>query len=331
MPIDRDIIVFGFTIPVLLVLAFTLASWRPWATMRYELYDADETTRDPKHRLPRGWWGGALGLGIAAGVAHFGVAPKLSIPPVASYDWRFVATVGITLFALLVAVVRIPLAALLVLRLLISGAAVTGVVWRRFVNEQWDIGEGTLRIAGLALAITVFWSMLESIASRLRGATPVIIIAGLCLASAPLLIFDAAYGSVGNGAVALAISLVPVIALAWLRKPVSIARGGVAVVSLVLGLLWADAVVWQGGINAWQGAAYLLAPIGALVWLAPWVRSRKPLLRSVLTIGTVALLPTIATLETLSRVNWKEYGIDLPQIRGGGDEAESEDEYEYIW
>jgi hypothetical protein len=240
-----------------------------------------------------------------------------------------VATVGITLFALIVSVVRIPLPALLILRFLISAAAVTGVAWRRFVNEQWEVGPGALRIAGLALAITVFWSMLEAIASRLRGATPVIIIAGLCLASAPLLIFDAAYGSVGNGAVALAISLVPVIALAWLRKPISIARGGVAVVSLVLGLLWADAVVWQDGISAWQGAAYLLAPIGALVWLAPRVKSRKPWLRSVVTIGAVALLPTIATLETLSRVNWKEYGIDLPQIRGGGDEAEGEDDYEY--
>ena len=331
MPPDTTTVILGFLVPPLLVLAFMLASWRPWAAMRYELSDADETTRDPKHRLPRGWLGGALGLGIAAIVAHLGVAPKLSLPPVGSYDWRFVATVGITLFALIVSLVRIPLPALLILRLLISAAAVTGVAWRRFVNEQWEVGPGALRIAGLALAITVFWSMLEAIASRLRGATPVIIIAGLCLASAPLLIFDAAYGSVGNGAVALAISLVPVIALAWLRKPISIARGGVAVVSLVLGLLWADAVVWQDGINAWQGAAYLLAPLGTLVWLAPWVRSRKPWLRSVLTIGAVALLPTIATLETLSRVNWKEYGIDLPQIRGGGEEAESEDEYEYVW
>lgn len=331
MPPDPTTIILGFVIPPLIVLVFMLASWRPWVTMRYELCDADETTRDPKHRLPRGWWGGALGLGVATIVAHFGVAPKLSFPPVGSYDWRFVATVGITLFALIAAVARIPLVALLVLRLLISGAAVTGVAWRRFANEQWEFGPGVLRILGLALAITVFWSMLEAIASRLRGATPAIIVAGLCLASAPLLIFDAAYGSVGNGAVALAISLLPVVVLAWLRKPISIARGGVAVVSLVLGLLWTDAVVWQGGINAWQGAAYLIAPVGALVWIAPLVSKRRPLVRSVLTIAAVALLPTIATLETLSRVNWKEYGINLPQIRDGGDETEAEDEYEYVW
>ena len=331
MPIDRDIIVFGFTIPVILVLAFMLASWRPWATMRYEMSDADETTRDPKHRLPRGWWGGALGVGLGAVVAHFGVAPKLSIPPVASYDWRFVATVVVVLFALLTAIIRIPLPALIPIRFLLSAGAVIGVAWRRFANEQWEPGEGALRILALALVITVFWTMLESLASRLKGATPVIILAGLCLSSAPLLIFDAAYGSVGNAAVALAVSLLPAIALAWLRKPISVSRGAASVVGLVLPLLWADAVIWQGGINAWQGVAFLLAPLGALVFVLPAVARRGAFVRGLITIGAVALLPTIATLETLSRVNWKEYGIDLPQLRGGADEAEAEDDYEYVW
>lgn len=331
MPIDRDIIVFGFTIPVILVLAFMLASWRPWATMRYELSDADETTRDPKHRLPRGWWGGALGVGLGAVVAHFGVAPKLSIPPVASYDWRFVATVVVVLFALLTAIVRIPLPALIPIRFLLSAGAVTGVAWRRFANEQWEPGEGALRILALAVVITVFWTMLESLASRLKGATPVIILAGLCLSSAPLLIFDAAYGSVGNAAVALAVSLLPAIALAWLRRPISVSRGAASVIGLVLPLLWADAVIWPGGINAWQGAAFLLAPLGALVFVLPAVARRGAFVRGLVTIGAVALLPTIATLETLSRVNWKEYGIDLPQLRGGADEAEAEDDYEYVW
>lgn len=330
MPPDTKTLVLGFVLPPLIVLACMLVSWRPWATLRYELSETDDTVRDPRHRLPRGWWGSALGLGLGAIVAHFGTVTGFDFPPINSYDWRFVAAAGITPIALVIALVRLPLWVLLPLRFVLSAAAITGVAWRRFINEQWEPGEGALRIAALALTITLVWTMLDTIATRLKGATPVIIGAGLCLASAPMLIFEAAYGSAGNGAVALAVSLVPAIVLAWWRKPISIARGGVAVVALMLGVLWTDAVAWQSGINAWQGAAFVIAPIGALVWVVPWVSRRRPWLRSAITIGGVALLPTVAVLEALSRVNWREYGIDLGQLVGGFDDPDLEvdDDYE---
>jgi hypothetical protein len=331
MPKGPETILLGFVVPAVLVALCMLVSWRPWATVRYELSETDETVRDPKHRLPRGWWGAGLGLGLGAIVAHLALVQKTFLPIDASYEWRFVAAIGITPVAILIALVRFPWWAMLALRFVIGAAATTGVASLRFKNEQWEVGEGALRVVALALAITVFWTMLDSIASRLKGATPVIIFAGLCLASAPLLIFEAAYASAGDGAIALTLSLVPAIALAWWRKPISIARGGAAVVGLLLPLLWVDAVVWQSGINVWQGAAFLVAPIGAIVWLVPWVSRRRPWLRSVLTIGAVALLPTVVVLETLSRVKWVEYGIDLPQLRGGGGDAEAEDEYEYVW
>jgi len=331
MSTETKAILLGFVLPPLIVAACMLASWRPWATLRYELSETDGFVRDPKHRLPRGWWGGAIGLGLAAIVGHFGAVNSFDFPPLNSYDWRFVAAVGITIFALLTALVRLPLWAMLPLRLMISAGVVTGIAWRRFINEQWEVGEGALRIAALALVITLFWTMLELIATKLRGATPIIIAAGLCMASMPLLIFDAAYLSASKGAAILAAALVPVIALAWLRKPICISRGGASVIALMLGVLWAEVAVWQGGITAWQGAAFVLAPIGALVWIVPWVRDCGARLRSVLTIGAVALLPTIAVLETLSRVNWRDYGIDLPQLRGGGDGTDAEDDFEYVW
>ncbi len=331
MPTDTKTIVLGFVVPLLIVTLCMLASWRPWATVRYTLSETDETVRDPKYRLPRGWWGGALGLGLGAIAAHFGTVSGFDFPPVASYDWRFVAAAVITPFALLIALVRMPWAAMLALRFVLSAGAVAGVASRRFINEQWEIGTGVLRVVALALVITAVWTMLDTIATRLKGATPVIIVAGLALATAPLLIFDAAYASAGNGALALGVSLVPAIVLAWWRKPISVARGGVAVVALMLGVFWSDAVVWQGGVNAWQGAAFVLAPIGALVWAVPWVSRRKSLVRSVITIGAVALLPTIVVAETLSRVKWVEYGIDLPQLRGGDDGADAEVEDEYVW
>lgn len=332
MSTETKAILLGFVLPPLIVAACMLASWRPWATLRYELSETDVVVRDLRHRLPRGWWGGAIGLGLAAIVGHFGAVNSFDFMPVNSYDWRFIAAMGITVFALLIALVRLPLWAMLPLRFLICAGAVAGVASRRFINEgQWESGEGALRVAALALVITLFWTMLELIAAKLRGATPIMIVAGLCLASMPLLIFDASYLSAGKGAAILATALLPVIALAWLRKPISISRGGASVIALMLGVMWTDAVVWQGGVNAWQGAAFVLAPLGALVWIAPWVQDRGPRLRSVLTIGAVALLPTIVVLETLSRVNWKEYGIDLPQLRGGGDEADAEDDFEYVW
>lgn len=333
MPTDPKTILFSFILPPLIVAVCMLLSWRPWATVRYALSETNDTVRDPKHRLPRGWWGGALGLGLGATVAHFGTVSGFDFPPVSSYDWRFVAAAGITPIALLIALVRLPWWALLALRFVLSAGAITGIAWRRFVNEQWEVGEGVVRIVVLALLITLVWTILDTIASRLKGATPVIIVAGLCLASAPLLIFDASYASAGNGAIALAVSLVPAIVMAWWRKPISVARGGAGVVALMLGVFWTDAVVWQTGINAWQGAAFVFAPLGALVWMLPWVSRRRPRWRSAITIGAVALLPTVAVLETLSRVNWRAYDIDLPQLRGGSDndEAEAEDDYEYVW
>lgn len=330
MPSDPTTTLLGFIIPPAMVLLCMLIAWRPWATVRYTLHEVDPLTREPRHRLPRGWWGAALGLGLGAIIAHIGIAPKLFLPVDASYEWRFVAAIGITPLAILVALVRFPLWALLPLRLLISAAAIAGVASLRFKNQQWELGEGALRIAALAIAITLFWTMLDILATRLKGATPVIIAFGLCLASAPMLIFEATFASAGNSALALAVSLLPIIVLAWWRKPISIARGGVAVIAIVLGMLWTDAVVWQSGINAWQGAAFLLAPLGAIVCLLPWLRQRRPFLRSALTIGAVALLPTVAVLETLSRVNWREYGIDLPTLRSGGGDAQ-EDEEPYIW
>jgi len=331
MSTETKAILLGFVLPPLIVAVCMLASWRPWATLRYKFSETDEFVRDSKHRLPRGWWGGAIGLGLAAIVGHFGAVNSFDFPPLNSYDWRFAAALGITVFAMLIALVRLPLWAMLPLRLLISAGAVTGIAWRRFVNEQWEVGDGAMRIAAMALVITLFWTMLELMSTKLRGATPIIIVAGLCLASMPLLIFDAAYLSAGKGAAILATALLPVIVLAWLRKPISISRGGVSVIALMLGVLWAEAAVWLGGINAWQAAAFVLAPLAALVWIAPWVRDRGARLRGVLTVGAVALLPTIAVLETLSRVNWREYGIDLPALRGGGGEADAEDDYEYVW
>jgi len=245
MSTETKAILLGFVLPPLIVAACMLASWRPWATLRYELSETDEVVRDPRYRLPRGWWGGAIGLGLAAIVGHFGAVNSFDFPAVNSYDWRFVAAVAVTVVALLIALVRLPLWAVLPLRLLISAGAVTGIAWRRFVNEQWEVGEGALRIAALALVITLFWTMLELIAAKLRGATPIIIAAGLCLASMPLLIFDAAYLSAGKGAAILATALLPVIVLAWLRKPISVSRGGASVIALMLGVMWADAAVYR--------------------------------------------------------------------------------------
>lgn len=331
MPKGPETILLGYVLPPLIVALCMLVAWRPWATARYTLSEVDEGVRDPRHRLPRGWWGSALGIGLATVVAHFVLGGKVLLPIESSYEWRFAAAVGIVPIALVLSVVRLPLWALLGVRLLVSTGAVAGVVSLRFVNEQWEIGAGMLRVAGLALAITLVWSAMDAIASRLRGATPVIIAAGLCLASAPMLIFEAAYASAGDVAIAMGVLLVPAILLAWWRGPISIARGGVGVVCLMLGLLWSDAVAWQGGINPWQGAAFVVAPLCALVWVLPWMQRRRAWVRRGLTIGAVALLPTVAVLEALSRVNWKEYGIDLPQLRGGGDGTDAEDDFEYVW
>ncbi|MFU8828106.1 MAG: hypothetical protein ACNA8P_01590 [Phycisphaerales bacterium] len=328
MPSDTGTIVVGFVLPPLIALVVMLIAWRPWATMRYEMSDVDEQTRTAAHRLPRAWWGGAVGLGIAVIVAHLGVAPKLSWPPVGSYDYRFVAAVGITLFALLFALVRIPLSLMLSLRYVLSAGAITGVVWRRFVNEQWELGEGIVIIGLLALVVSAFWTMLEILADRLKGATPVVMLAILCFASAPVLLFDAAYESAAMGGAAMGIVTLAVVPLAWLRKPISLSRGGASVLGLMLPLLWIDAGVWQGGINAWQVGAFLLAPLGAVLCLIPFGRPRTRL-RSLLAVGGVAILPIVVALETASRVNWREYGFDMDPLRGAVVEGEGEEEFDF--
>jgi len=328
MPPETGTIALGFVLPPLIVLVVMLIAWRPWATMRYELSDVDEQTRTAAHRLPRAWWGGAVGLGLAAVVGHLGVAPKLSWPPVGSYDSRFAAAVGITLFALLFALVRIPLPLMLPLRYLLSAAAITGVVWRRFVNEQWELGEGIIIIGLLALVVAVFWTMLEILTDRLNGATPVIMLVILCFASAPVLLFDAAYESAAMGGAAMGIATLAVVPLAWLRKPISLSRGGASVLGLMLPLLWIDAGVWQGGINAWQVGAFLLAPVGAVLCLVPFGRPSSRL-RSLLAVGGVAILPTVVALETTSRVNWREYGFDLDPLRGAPVETGGEEEFDF--
>jgi hypothetical protein len=207
----------------------------------------------------RGWVALALGLAYIAG--HCGLAWP-AWPPLDVQD-------------------RLPFLALAATVLGLLESRWPGPAWTRWENrilatgmllffvmvpgmgENWGTKEGNLRLAAWGVSLLASSANLDALAARLSGARivlPAMVVAAG--AAAALLVSGSAV--LGQLAGVLAAALGACWVVSWWKPPLSLARGGTAVLIVVLG-----ALVLEGNVFSQLPAAsaMLLACAPGAVWL----------------------------------------------------------------
>ncbi len=259
------------------IVCMTLA-WRPWQRER----------RDSV----RGWWGGALAIGLGYLVGHVVINHWPSMPPANTDDYLFVLAIAAAAVGLLESM-RMPMW----LRWCIRAVLAAAVSWFMLSNgfrsshSAWVIAAWT---AGPAAAIFVVWTLLERLAERRTG--PSIPLAlSLMIAVASFYFFKGGSGKVAQLAGLLAASLGGAALVTMMAPRVSIARGALAVaVPLYLALI----------LYSWQypkplGTPIILAAAPLALWLAEWRESVTAVAARVLLAAAPALIALILMLVHL--------------------------------
>lgn len=305
--------------PGLIVLIGLTLAWRVWragktgwsaVARRESLGRTDALCTSQK-------WGGATAIvlsGVVLAVAYaVGLAlvenqmPKLP-PHVAEHTLFWVALLG-ALAGLLEMPRALPWSVRLLTRYSIAAIGVWLITRRKLEMGAWDERTTALAVAGVTLGVVIWWSVLDALASRVRGAAVPVIVSGLAGATAPLLIFHAAWAGGGNLAGVLASAFGAMTLVAVWRRDVTIGPGGAAVAGLVFpSLLW-TAWLW-GYFQPWQWTllvGMLLSLPLAFVMDLPKLRDMPALWREAVRVTLVAVPATAIAIWSVAAAPLDEY------------------------
>ncbi|MEM8835818.1 MAG: hypothetical protein AAGD00_08360 [Planctomycetota bacterium] len=305
--------------PALVIVVGLVLVWRVWragepgwsVSARTEASGRTDALRQGQR------WGGASAVvlsGVVLAVAYaLGLAlvenqmPKLP-PHVAEHTLFWLALLG-ALAGLLEMPRALPWTVRLLTRYAIAAIGVWLITRRKLEMGAWDERTTAIAVAGATLGVVVWWSVLDVLANRVRGAAVPVIVAGLAGASAPLLIFHASWVGGGNlaGVLGSAFGALALIA-AW-RRDVTMGPGGAAVAGLVFpGLLW-TAWLW-GYFDAWQWTlliAMLASVLLAFVMDLPRLRDMPALWREMIRVTLVAVPATAIAVWAVAAAPLDEY------------------------
>lgn len=236
-----------------------------------------------------GYWGGAAGLAAGYTVGHVMMAGKYpAFPPIdAINDW--VPYVGLIAMqhGLLEAFRRVsPL-----LRHLMRVVIILTALWfllHPLLQGSWSIREGIQWMMVLGLGWFLFWSMMESLAERTEGVILPVTLWLLASGSAFVLLFsDSAL--LGKLSGVLAGMLGAVIVLTLWNRSITLARGGIAVLTCLLWTLWSNGFAYAE-LSVERFA--LLAAVPVLLWIGQMkpIRELRAWQAFVIQVGMPALL-----------------------------------------
>lgn len=237
-----------------------------------------------------GSWSVALGLAGGYMAGHAGLSGWPSFPPADVTDWLFwFAAVGVG-FGFLKAFCRGPRW----IRWLGRGIASAGVPWLLLRPlSTWSAVERLGGVVALGAALFVFWSLLERLAERRPGASIPLVLWASASGTSAVLLFSAS-ASLGGLCGALAAGLGACVALGWWRPSLSLARGPIPVVALLLGGLWilgsfysevsipGAVLLYLAPLSGWIGE------VPALQGLAPWKSASIRLAAALIFVGAAA-------------------------------------------
>lgn len=249
----------GIVLPALVAFAVLIVAWCPWRR---------------KDSPPVGRWGGALALSAGYAVGHVALTGWQPFPPTEVTHWLLYFALAAMAVGLLDALWREPAWLRWGGRLLLAGA----VVWlllRPIIEYTWGSAQGAAWIVGLGLALLAFWAGLEALSERLSTASlSLILLIVTAGSSVVLLLSGSALLSQLGGAAAATLGACLVVAG---RSPtLSLARGAVCVVSVLLAGLWlngyfyAEAPLTSVLLVALSPTAAWVGQVERVRRLAPW-------------------------------------------------------------
>ena len=290
----------GVLLPALIAGLALFVAWRPWRR---------------GGAAAGGHWGGAIGLAAGYAVGHGLLAGWPAFPAVSSTQWLFWLAFGAMGIGLLDALVRLPAAA----RWGIRGATSLLVGWilLRPLTATWGAGTSVLWILAVGAGIFAFWSLADrAVRDRPGAGMPIAFLALTAGGSAVLLLSASALLAQLAGVVAATLGAAMV--LAFWRPSVSLERGAVPVVGVLLPALWVSGHFYAEMPLA-SAALLLVAP--AALWLGrigpfrDWTRWKSALAH----VGAV-MAPVILALGLAA--------LGQSTDAGGGSDA-TDDPYDY--
>ncbi len=238
------LVLLGLVLPVVVCAAALIGAWRPWR---------------PGAPIAGGLWAGAVALGIGFVPAFLAADPWPGLPPHVTWHWIAWLAVVIAALGAVDGLRRWPAR----VRLSAGLALAAGCGWLLvgdWVTHAWA-WRGTT-----ALVIAVLLATLNASAGRHQGASVPL---SMCLAAlgASIVLVLSGNAKLALLAGALAACLGVAVVLAWWRAEVSLARGGVPVVAVLLpGLVLSGYFLSWSEIAPWVFVLAAIAP--ALLWVS---------------------------------------------------------------
>ena len=277
------LILVGVVLPVIVCAAVLIGAWRPWR---------------PDAPIGGRQWAGAVALGLAFVPAFLAVERWPGVPPPVTWHWLAWLVPVAAIAGIADALVRWPTP----LRLL--GAVTLAAVCGRALVGEWVVHAWPWRAVTAAVIAAVAVSV-NTAAERRPGA---LVPLSLCVAAlgASVVLIGSGSAKLAQLAGALSACLGVAVVLAWWRPTVSLSRGGVAVVAVLLpGLVLSGYFSSYSEIPPW---VYVLAAVApACVWPATLIRLERfrawqaTAIRVAVTSLPVAITVTVAVLALIRR------------------------------
>jgi hypothetical protein len=294
MPPER--LLFIVVLPAACALIGLTIAGRPWRRAR----PADARTG------PRSWaWGGAIGFGVGFVLSTYRIVGRwpavtsrdgwLPFGPTTGQDWIPYLAILATVLGLIDAFRRPPLWARLLIRAVVSVAAVALVLnWR--IGRQWDSPqEISLWLGVLGGVLFFLWNALSRLAERSEGAPlPVALWAACAGAAGTIILAHNATFAEQLGALAACFGSAFVLSL-W-RSDLTLARGPIPVFAVAYGALIAAAYYNLDNLGAPAAILLAAAPLAAWITQLRPIRRKGAVARTLIALAATAL-PTAAAAD----------------------------------
>lgn len=268
-------ILFGFVLPAFLSAVILLAAWRPWQ----------------RTSLPDGRWAGGLVIAAAFAIAYGKLVGGYRFPPTAADNW----IVYFSLAAIVLGMLDTWLRPSLWIRLgatLILSAALIWLLVAPVIGNDLSRNAAIVSVAALSVAMTLWWFLLDQLASLgPRLLAPIALFLGT--AGSAAILADSGLAQRGGFTLgAMAVILGAVIVMAAMTRAFSLAGGGTLAVAIVLfgTIVYARFYMYPEPTPRLTAAMaiVLIAPLFAWVAWLPGLRNRKTWQRVL--IGLLAVL-----------------------------------------
>ncbi len=271
-------LVWAMAMPLGIAIVCMVIAWRPW--------------QREKRESVRGWWGGALAIGLGYLVGHVAINKWPALPPASGDDYLFLfAVIGIGVgFS---ESIRMPVWIRWGIRLVLCAAVSWFMLSKGFRSGHTN---GVLLAwgSGQTMAAFLVWTLLERLAERRTG--PSIPLAlSLLIAAASVYFLKGSSGKLAQLAGVLSASLGGAALVAMTVPRVSSARGLLAVaIPLYCALI----------LYSWQydkpfGTPVILAAAPLVLWIAEWRESFTAVVGRVLLAVVPALIALVLLLWSL--------------------------------